>query len=93
MTLLYRILICSIPFIASLTGYWLLFPRIRKATNRVSKAFAFGLTAVGVGFTLWQAVVTYSNLTDDSFNVAVLITSVVIMALIAIALAAGEPEK
>lgn len=92
MEFVYKILISSLPFIASYFGYYFLGRRVWRTVHPVWKVLAGILVVAGVGFTTWQAIETFSDLGDGIFNLLVLIGNVFVMALIAIFLAFGEPE-
>lgn len=93
MEMLYRLLICSVPFLASFFGYYLLARRIINVDKPLPKTIAFLFLGLGLLFTVWQAVRTFAHLDDNSFNFIVIIVNVFLMAFIAIALAFAEPEQ
>lgn len=93
MEFIYKVLICSLPFLASYAGFYWLGKKILRTPHAVWRAICLALVAAGVVFTTWQLIKTYSNLGDSSFNFMVIIVNVFVMALISIFLAFSEPEK
>ena len=90
----FRLFMYVFPYAISLGLYTWLFRRSAKVPHKTARIIAMVIIGAGAADTLYQVATTIGNaLTDDRFHFAIIIITIIVGFLAAIAMAFGEPEK
>lgn len=90
----FRIFMYLFPFAVSLSLYYWMLKRALKVPVALYRVLALVIISGGILYTLFKIVTSASGiLTNDNFEFAIFIVTVAVLALAAITMALGEPEK